>query len=118
MIVKCTNDDHDYDQNSLCVINSMAYICDCGCGIMIPDIILDICNLPENIPENIISTDIEWINFKERVNNHIEHYEKYKNLSLAEKFKMKQSIDDKRSNKIKLNIEELNYLKYCNIHLY
>jgi hypothetical protein len=59
-------------------------ICDDGCGVIIPNNI-NITKLSENIPDDFLITDVEWIIFQERIKYHLEKYNKYKKLDYETK---------------------------------
>lgn len=80
---RCTSNEHGpynltQSWNVLCVGDE----CDYGCGLFIPEGI-DVHNIPDNIPEEykLKFYDIDWFNFKRKVEYYLDIYEDFKQLS-------------------------------------
>jgi hypothetical protein len=68
----CTDYDDPRPFAPLCTIDSVGIKCSmCARGIIIPEIELDLENLPEEIPQHIKATDVEWFDFRDRMKAHI-----------------------------------------------
>lgn len=70
----CTDYDDPRPFAPLCTIDSVGIKCSmCARGIIIPEIELDLDNLPEEIPQHIKATDVEWFDFRDRIKAHIKN---------------------------------------------
>lgn len=84
---RCTSDDHELHYNPtqswnvLCVGDE----CDYGCGLFIPEGI-DVHNIPDNIPKEykLKFYDIDWFNFKKKIEYYLDVYEDFKQLSKSD----------------------------------
>ena len=71
----CTDYDDPYEMPfaPLCTIDEIGKKCNvCVRGIIVPEIELDLENLPKDIPQHIKATDVEWVDLRNRIKSHIE----------------------------------------------
>jgi hypothetical protein len=117
----CTGGFH-YPSAGVWNIICTGYGCNQGCGFLIPEDI-DIFKLSEDIPEQYLGkiTDIEWVNFKNRMNRSMELCQKYHIDSFYDfkEFEKEMILKYGKDAFVTTNVSKKDMLKmyYCTKHI-